>query len=888
MASIRAFYLWINGQRVGYAEDSRSPSEWNIGRYLRAGDNTIAVEVYRFSDGAYLEDQDMWRLSGIFRSVTLEARPRQHIRDIGIVTELDDAYRDALLKVTLDTVASRGATLALQLLAPDGRTVASTRTHAGASTQVQLPVSAPALWNAESPVLYTLLTTLHDADGRVIEVVPQKVGFREIEIRGNRFLVNGVAIKLKGVNRHEHDPRHGHVVTRQAMLADIAAMKALNINAVRTSHYPDVPLWYDLCDEYGLYVIDEANIETHAYGTDEHNLLANDPAWEQAHLQRVQRMAQRDRNHPSIIMFSLGNEAGSGPNHMAGYRWLKAHHPDRPVHYEGDEFQDDPQRSVTDVYSRMYAAPSPTLSPRNAKPSLLCEYEHTMGNSGGGLREYWIDNIYRNDNFIGGFVWDWMDQGLATPVPQTLRHRVGQGPVRDTFFAYGGWNERPVGEIHDDNFCMNGLMDAALNPHPSALALKYVQRNAHVDVIDAAAGRFRLRNWFDFSTLGDKLDGRWRVQVDGRQIAEGRLDAAVLAVPARGTREFTVALPQVSPMPGGQAFVEFEFHARDGATALVPGGTLLAWDQFALGTRSAPAPIATTGLAALKLDRDGDAMRVRGRDFELRFDAATGHLRTYTRNGRPLLVDGFAPDFFRAYTDNDEIPLKRGKLAHGWDEVDRRWAPDQVTFTQPQRGVVVASARGALSNGGDYLLRYTVHGDGQVRVDVDYTPAETPQPLGPLRFGLQAQAAPGLERLTWYGRGPEPTYIDRDFARVDRYEGSVDAQWVSYSRPQENGNKLDVAWFTLRDAQGNGLEVIAEDKLLGISARHYSREAMTGAEYDFQMQRSPQVHFNVDLVQAGVGGINSWGALPLPQHLLADAPRRYSFRLRPVDAKTPR
>lgn len=878
-----AFYLWINGHKVGYAEDSRTPSEWNISQYLKPGDNVIAAEVYRFSDGSYLEDQDFWRLSGIFRDVTLHARPAQHVRDISVLTDLDAQYRDAVLSVDVSTLALPGSTLALQLLGPDGRSIGSTTANAGPDVHLQMPVTDPAKWSAESPTLYTLLLSLKDADGKLVEAIPQRVGFRKTEIRGNQFLINGVAVKLKGVNRHEHTAEHGHTVTHESMIADIRRMKEFNINAVRTSHYPNVPEWYALCDEYGLYVIDEANIESHGFGTNPANKLANDPAWGPAHLQRVQRMAERDKNHPSIVIWSIGNEAGWGSNHQADYRWLHEHHPDRPIQYEGDRFQDDPQRSVTDFYSHMYSPPSPTLSKVNAKPSVLIEYAHAMGNSSGNLGEYWFDNIYPNDYFAGGFIWDWMDQGIRTPVPALRAYRIGQGPVQDHFYAYGGWYERPVGEANDGNFNMNGLMDAGLNPHPGAYAVKYVYRNVHVQAIDAAAGKFLIKNWFDFSNLKDKIRGRWRVQVDGHQIAGGELSLADLDIPARGTRELTLNLPRFKLAPGSQAFADFAFVATEAYSPLVKPGTALAWDQFALAPRSAPAPLPTTDLPALQLTRTDQQVEVKGADFAVHFDAGTGRLLDWTRNGHTLLSEGFAPDFFRAYTDNDKIPLQRGDLGKAWRDVGSEWVATSTDFSHSAPGIVVATARGPLKTGGDYQLRYTIHGDGQIQVAVDYTPAAKPQDKGPLRFGLLGRAAAGLENFTWYGRGLRSTYIDRKFEPIDEFHSTVDEQWVSYSRPQENGNKVDVAWFTLTDDSGQGIKVSAEDDLLSIDARHYRRDTITQSEYDFQMQRSADIDFNVDLIQSGVGGNDSWGALPLPQYQLKDEARHYSFRMQALD-----
>jgi len=481
-----AFYLWVNGEKVGYSQGSRTVAEFNISEYVKAGENVLAVQVYRWCDGSYLEDQDFWRLSGIFRDVYLWSPGKQHIRDFRVVTELDDEYRDAVLEVECELTDAQGCSVDVDLMDGEGKAVFETVSEKAAVVDERhvasfsIGVRNPKKWTAESPYLYKLLLTLKDGQGNVVEVIPWNVGFREVEIKDGQFLVNGKVILFKGVNRHEHNPDTGHVVTRETMVLDIKLMKENNINAVRTSHYPNVPLWYELCDKYGLYVMDEANVESHGYVNNSENEIANGAIWREAHLDRVTRMAERDKNHACIVIWSLGNEAGDGPNLRACHKWLHENMPNRPVHYEGSSGRGDGRAS--DFFSRMYAKPDWGTEDKNEypdKPMVLCEYSHAMGNSNGNLKEYW-DDIYVNPRHQGGFVWDWMDQGIRQAVPAEYAKNVGKGPVLDYFFAYGGWWEDKLGIFNNGNFCMNGLVGSDWRGHPGLFALKYVYRNIHV------------------------------------------------------------------------------------------------------------------------------------------------------------------------------------------------------------------------------------------------------------------------------------------------------------------------------------------------------------------------------------------------------------------------
>jgi beta-galactosidase len=420
-----AYYVWVNGIKVGYSQDSRTSVAFNITKMIKPGENQIAVEVYRWCDGSYLEDQDFWRMSGIFRNVYLTSRNKTHIRDFKVDTHLDAEYKNAVLKLDFEVAnVIENSTIDIELFDAAGKSILN-KTISAKSPEATFNVINPRKWNSEDPYLYTAIFNFKDQQGKLIESIPQKVGFRQIEIRGKLFLVNGVASKMKGVNRHEFDTDNGQVVSTAGMIRDITLMKKFNINAVRNAHYPDVPEWYDLCDKYGIYLMDEANLETHGFGNRGVNQLSNDPAWERPYLDRIERMVLANRNHPSIIMWSLGNECSDGPHFVKAHKWIHEVDPSRPVHYQGDQ-------SASDVISRFY--PEVDWLPENAKPLMTCEYNHAMGNSSGNLKEYW-DLIYANDNHMGGYIWDWMDQGLRTPTPISAKAKFGIGPVKDYFFA---------------------------------------------------------------------------------------------------------------------------------------------------------------------------------------------------------------------------------------------------------------------------------------------------------------------------------------------------------------------------------------------------------------------------------------------------------------------
>lgn len=879
-----AFNLWLNGSKVGYSQGSRTPAEFDITSYLKPDSNLLAVEVFRWSDGSYLEDQDFWRLSGIYRDVYLTARPRQRIRDFRVVTDLDERHEDARLIVSVELEnAAAGSKVELELKDADGDTVLSESRPANTHMLFDLPVNQPRKWSNESPYLYSMLLTLKGAGGQTLEVIPQKVGFREVEIRDGVFHVNGAPVKMKGVNRHEHHPDTGHAITRETMIRDLKMFKENNINAVRTSHYPNAPLFYDLCDEHGIWVMDEANIESHGYGNNAGNRLANDPAWEAAHLDRVARMEARDKNHPSIIMWSLGNEAGIGPNFDVAYQYLKRTDPTRPVHYEGDHRR-GVQHKASDVYSVMYRKPG-WVGPAD-KPSVLCEYSHGMGNSNGNLKEYW-DTIYSTPRHMGAFVWDWMDQGLRTPIPAAFRHRIGAGPVKNSFFAYGGWHEPD--RHHDGNFCMNGLLAADWKPHPGLYAVKYVYRNIQVSVIDAETGRFLIRNRFDFTNLRDLVDAEWIINEDGHDFRSGRLKA--LDIPPGAQEEVQINMPPFTPKEGREYLLTLRFRAREGYSPLVDAGHELAFAQFTLQAAEgliAPEPPAES-LPRPSVVKDGERITVSGGRFEAVFSQSEGRMLSYTFQGRKLIQQGPELDLWRAYTDNDKVPLEQGEYHAVWrTAAANREVVEVMTDKEVGDNAVriVFMARLPEVNA-DYSISHTVHGNGDVRVEVHLDTSRTPSDLKfPHRIGAELIIPTGYEQMTWYGRGPNPTYADRKFERIGIFRGTVDEQWVDYSRPQENGNKTDVRWMSLADGTGNGILFLAEGAPLSVGARHYGKATMEASAYAFEMDRSEDIFVNIDHTQLGVAGNDSWGSTAMEEYLPDAQEYRFAYIIRPLIASS--
>jgi beta-galactosidase len=881
-----AFHLWVNGREIGYSQDSRLPAEFDITPYVRPGENVLAVRVYRYSDGSYLEDQDMWRLSGIYRDVVLWAAPPVHVRDFFVRTELDAAYDGATLKVTarLHNYGQRdaeGHTLKLALFDGTSRRIGEAATEvavkAGGEVSLDLEqaVANPEKWSAEHPHLYTLLITLEDAAGQVLEVERCNVGFRQVEVKDGQIHVNGVPVLFKGVNRHEHDPDTGHTVSVESMVEDILLMKRFNFNAVRTCHYPDDPRWYDLCDQCGLYLIDEANLETHAVM----DKLANDPSWAAAFVDRGARMVERDKNHPSVIMWSLGNESGSGPNHAAMAGWIHDYDPTRLVHYEGatgwDEQYEGPEDApYVDVVSVMY----PTLEkldqlaqiPGETRPIVMCEYAHAMGNSCGNLREYW-EAVEKYARFQSGFIWDWADQGIR----QTT-------PGGEEWFAYGGdFGDDP----NDGPFCLNGVVFPDRRIQPAMWECKKVQQPVKVEPVDLLAGEVRVVNGYHFSDLGH-LDVAWRLVADGEVLQEGQLPR--LDTPPGGSAVVKVPFARPELKPGTECWLTLSFTlAQDSSWA--EAGHEVAWEQFRVGFDTPQAPaLRVADMPALELAESAANVSLRGADFRLVLDKQTGTLASWRHAGRELLARGPLLNVWRAPIDNDRGGW-RGRpvedwLAAGLDRLQHQVQGVEASQVQPQVARIVVTSRVCApdrAEGFDCAYTYTIYGSGDVTIDTHVVPGEK-LPFLP-RVGLQMALPGGYETFTWYGRGPHESYVDRKAgAQVGVYAGSVDGQYVPYVVPQENGNKTDVRWVALTDGEGVGLLAVGES-LLEVSAHHFTTRNLEKAQHTCELQRRDEITLNLDHKQSGLGGA-SCGPPTLPQYLIPPEEQRFSIRLRPLSA----
>lgn len=874
-----AFYLWINGRQVGYSQDSRTPALFHVTPYLQAGENVAAVEVYTYSDGSYLEDQDFFRLSGIYRDVTLWSAADLHIRDFFVHTELDEPCRDATLRVEVEVRnmadQPQGFSIGAELLDAAGRTVfadltADGQTAADGRVTVTLskPVANPAKWSAEQPNLYRLLLSLKDAAGQVVEVTTCNVGFRRVEIKDGLLLVNGQRVYLKGVNRHEHEPATGHTVSVESMVRDIHLMKQLNVNAVRTSHYPNDPRWYDLCDRLGLYVIDEANIESHGMGYGDKS-LAKDPAWKEAHLDRTRRMVERDKNHPSIIIWSLGNEAGNGVNFDATYDWTKQRDPSRPVQYERAE-----RDRNTDIYCPMYATIEHMVEyakQNPTRPLIQCEYAHAMGNSVGNLQDYW-DAIEAYPSLQGGFIWDWVDQALLADVPEP---RDGFVPWRrqERYFAYGGdFGDQP----NDGNFCCNGVIhpDRSLNPH--AWEVKKVYQHVKVHAEDLAAGKVRVQNKYFFTNLNE-FEARWVLRRDGREVhagSPGRLD-----IPPQASQTVTLALPE-PPQDGGEYFLTVSF-ALPEARPWAPAGHVVAWDQFLIPWKQGESAGLSGAGAAPEWKTTDERLLVTGEGFAAAIDRTSGELVSYRTGGAELLAAPLAPSFWKVPNDN-QMRSRYMQQTQAWrTAAAQRKLVGLETADVGDLFQVTARYRLPAVDAG-YQVLYRFARDGRIGVETVYEPGAGKPTLLP-RFGVTWAMPRDYDRIAWYGRGPHETYWDRQSGgEIAVYESEVDDMVFPYVRSQDTGNRTEVRWMTLTNRDGAGLRIEGPLPLCA-SAWPFTIADLEAASHPYALPRRDFNTVFVDERLHGVGGDNSWGALTHPQYTLpGDRPYRLRFTIVPV------
>jgi beta-galactosidase len=878
-----AMTVWVNGHRVGYSQGSRTPAEFHITPYLSGEQNVLAVQVVRWSDGSYLEGQDFWRISGIDRDVDLLARPRTHIRDFWADANLEDGYRDGVLdlEVSLRRLTAAGTArvrVVASLLGPDGATVApevelEATPPADGSDQIvrgRMVVPNPLRWTAETPRLYRVILSLQDGAGRELEALTTRVGFRRVEVVGGQLLVNGEPITIWGVNRHEHDPVRGHVVDESSMLEDIRLMKQYNINAVRTAHYPNVPRWYELADEHGLYLVDEANVEAHGMNFHPDGSLADYPEWLPAQMDRTRRMMERDKNHPSVIVWSLGNEAGDGANFQATSRWIHERDPSRPVLYEPAGERDHVD-IVAPMYARAYQLEAYALGNPD-RPLIMCEYAHAMGNSVGNLRDYW-DVIDRYDVLQGGFIWDWVDQGL-------WKQDDGGTP----YLAYGG-DFGPAEARHNGNFLMNGLVSADRKPHPHLWEVKKVYQPIRTRLVNASTGALEVENRHSFLDLSG-FRAQWTVTDEGDTIAKGVL--ALPPVPAGASAEATVPLPDLPRSPGAEYLLTVSFRTA-ASTEMVPVGHEVAWDQFQLAPIAAPA--VRESMESVGVTSTAVAVEVAAGPLIARFDRSSGLMTALRREGHDLLRSAPRPSFWRAPTDNDfgsDQQLRSGVWRRAGEERVRRL--DSLRVDSVGTTVRVSSHFTLTEVNARYDLTYTLHDDGTVVVDAALHDVDEDLPEIP-RLGL-AMTLPGtLDRVTWYGRGPHESYWDRrSGAAVGLYAARTRSLYHPYARPQETGNRTDTRWVSLRDEEGWGLLAVGLPRL-DFTALPYTLSDLDEGEakrqrHTVDLPRRDYVALHIDDRQQGLGGDNSWGAVPHRRYTLMPGDMSYRLILRtlsPVD-----
>jgi beta-galactosidase len=880
-----AFYLWVNGQMVGYSQGSRLPAEFNLTSYITPGENTIAVEVYRWSDGSYLEDQDFWRLSGIYRDVFLYAAPKVQLRDYFIACDLDGEYKDATVSVRAkvrnlsDKPAQRK--IVVHLLDPAGKKAAAALCEsalvdiaAGQEAVIDMQGTAvdPAKWTSETPNLYTVVLEMQDADGKTVEAKAMRYGFREVEIRDQQLFVNGVSVLLKGVNRHEHDPDRGHALEPGSMMRDLNLMKQFNINTVRTCHYPDQPIWYDLCDLYGMYIIDEANVEAHAmgYGRD---ALGHRPSWQTAHTERVGRMVERDKNHSCVIIWSLGNESGDGDAFVACRKLIDTLDTTRPVHYER-------MNSVADMDSVMYPSVEHLIREGQSdspKPYIMCEYAHAMGNAIGNLQEYW-DAIEASPRLIGGCIWDWVDQGLRK---QTGFLAADGSP--EWFFAYGGnYGDRP----NDNNFCCNGVIgpDREVTAKLMEVGKVYQYVKFSLDGMEDTAIRVKVSNHYYFTNL-NRFEGQWELLEDGLPIATGKFERLDVSPGETAIVSLPVKQPKLKP---GAVYClnvslndpEKTFYSEKGHTA--------AREQFALAYAVPAKPQAAIGSRARLTVRQKDrSVSIKGRDFKVVFSRDSGTLSSLVYDGSEILHQGHGPQLnvYRAFVDNDKW-FSRDFERAGLDELIYTVRDVQVlpTGEEAVQIQVVTDCKASVRTGTGFMhtALYTILPNGWIDVQNEVVPYGE-MPLLP-KTGVQLLVGEDYDTFTWLGRGPHESYVDRKrSADVGLYHGSVADQYELYVRPQENGNKTDVRWAALTNASGSGLMVLL-DGTCSVSAHHNTAKDYELARNIHRVKPRSEVVLCVDAAHMGLGGA-SCGPAPMNPYRLSPGAFQMRYTIRPVKAR---
>lgn len=858
------FYVWVNGKLVGYSQVSHMTSEFNITPYLKPGKNRMAVMVLKWCDGSYLEDQDMWRFSGIFREVFLLKRSKVHISDLFVKTDLNSGFTEGILKCEVQLSNEAAAQVRTVLKDTDGTVLYDETAGIQKQGTMEIKVDGPKLWSAEIPQLYNLYLYLGD------EVILQKVGFRKIEIKDSVILVNGKAIKFKGVNRHDSHPELGHTIPLAHMKQDLLVMKRHNINAIRTSHYPNDPRFLGLCDELGFYVIDEADLETHGAGSaGDIDMISGDPRFEKAYVDRIRRMVERDKNHACVLLWSMGNESGYGVNHVKMAEWARNRDSSRLIHYEGATGwgKNGLDSSCMDVYSRMYPsiAEMENLVLRDEtekRPYILCEYCHAMGNGPGDLKDYW-DLMYKYDRFSGGFVWEWTDHTVKTKTPDGVEYH-----------AYGGdFGEKP----HDGNFCMDGLVYPDRKPHTGLLELKNVIAPVRTEAVDLKRGELKITNLHYFADLS-QLVLNWKVEKDGAVIANGEI-AGLNAGPQESV---SVILPFTIPEKADGRYFLLVSYTQKNYTEWADKGYEVAFAQFELPIGKAEKTLCRkAGMPPVSIVESEKDITVEGAEFNYVFDLRYGAFTSMLFNGVPMIGKKPVFNVWRAPTDNDRGIVNKWR-EEGYDRLDTKVYAVKVT-DRDEKHITICTE---FSLGG-YIKKpvlrgkayWTVYGSGDIVLETQVEVREE-LPFLP-RFGLQLVMPEGNEHVEYFGYGPHESYIDKHRSTwKSRFASTVESQHEDYLMPQENGSHYATEWAAVTNSLGMGL-LFAGMEDFSFNVSHFTPEDLTLAMHPHELKKRPETIVNIDYMNSGVGS-NSCGPELLPQYRLSQRDISFKVRIKPL------
>lgn len=873
------FYIWINGQYTGLSKDSKSPVEFDITRYLHKGENTVSLQVFRFSDGTYLEGQDMWKISGIERSIYLIARPTLRIFDFFAKASLDENYKNGILNLNISLnqqpALPSNQTIEVKLLDDAGDKKIQYSQKLSLTSKKEYSVIANISnvhpWNAEHPNLYTLVINHLDQNGKMVESIVHKIGFRNIEISHGLLLVNGVPIKIKGVNRHEHDMYNAKVITVKSMIDDIRIMKQFNMNAVRCSHYPNREEWYKLCDQYGLYVIDEVNIECDGMSLTPINTLTDKPQWKNAYLDRTKRMFERDKNFSCVIIWSLGNESRWGENFIATHDYLKSRDSSRPVQYE--EARDNP---YTDIIAPMYKplnVMQEYVKGWHDRPLIQTEYAHMMGNSGGNFKDDW-DMIYKYPQLQGGFIWDFCDQ--------TFKKKDQNGRW---IWAYGR-DMGVVGNTSDTSFCADGLFQADRTPHPQAFEVKKVYQNISFESLPLQANSFRITNHFDFTNLS-AYDFDWIVKGNGKMVLKGNLPGIHLEPHQSVDISIPFAIPAIQP--GVECFLTIEARTKK-ESVMIPKDFVIAWEQFALPWHEPPVQRSATSSLPLKKAESGSQIKIFNENFAVAFNKQTGWLESYSSKGQEFFKSPLRPHFWRAATDNDIGNSQQIRCAI-WQHASEDARLDSLLVEEVNSAEIEIRAQYYLPKiKARYFVEYTIKSGGEVHVLIHLRAGNLELPEMP-RFGMYLELRPEFENVKWFGRGPFDNYSDRKSAAViDEYSMKADSLFFPYPRAQESGYRTDVRCMSMLNKENMGIMAVGEPTIctgvlhFDMNKLNFNRDS-TGNNHGGSMINDDFIWWNIDYQQMGVGGDDSWGAKVHSEYILPYRDYDYGFTLKPVFSK---